>query len=113
MIEPLRITFRDVPSSPALEATIRERAAKLERFRDRITSCHVVLETPHRHKRRGYSHSVRVDLSVPGQDIVVSREAASGRSRGDLYAAIRDAFDAVDRQLEHRARRDRGSAELD
>ena len=32
MQQPLQITFRDIPRSEALEADIREKAAKLDQF---------------------------------------------------------------------------------
>jgi ribosomal subunit interface protein len=102
MQEALQITFRDVPSSPSIEKRIRDRAAKLERFADRITSCRVVVGTPHRHQRKGYAYDVRIDLTLPGQEIVVNREATDS----DLYVAIREAFEAVGRQIEHRIHRD-------
>jgi hypothetical protein len=36
---PLQISFRNMDPSPAIEARIREKAAKLERFHDRIIGC--------------------------------------------------------------------------
>jgi len=40
---PLQISFRDIPPSAAVEAKIRERADKLERYYDRINGCRVVI----------------------------------------------------------------------
>jgi ribosomal subunit interface protein len=106
---PLEITFRNVPPSPAIEAAIREKAAKLEAFHDRITSARVVVETPHRQHRKGKLFHVRIDLRVPGQELVVSREPTAHHAFEDVYVAIRDAFDAAKRQLEDCARETRGS----
>jgi sigma 54 modulation/S30EA-like ribosomal protein len=65
---PLRITFRDVERSNALEARVRRHADKLGRFDERIVACCVAIEAPHRHKHHGRHYRVRVDLAVPGAD---------------------------------------------
>ena len=53
MQTPLQITFRNFPRSEALEARIRDKAAKLEEFDPRIMSCHVVFEERDRHHHQG------------------------------------------------------------
>ena len=100
---PLQVTLRDISPSEAIEAYIRERAAKLEQFYDRIISCRVVVEAPVRHHRKGGPYKVRIDLTVPGDELVVDRQVDE-----DLYVAIRDAFHAARRRLEDYARRQRG-----
>ena len=97
---PLQISFRGMSKSPATETLIRERAAKLERFHDRITACRVVVEAHHRHQHKGRLYHVRIDLTVPGREIVVAREPADDHSHEDIKVAIHDAFDAARRQLE-------------
>jgi ribosomal subunit interface protein len=104
---PLEVTFRNMPPSQAIEATIRDKAAKLEQFYDRITSARVVVEVPHRQHRKGRLFHVRIDLRVPGQEIVVSRDPSSHHESEDVYVAIRDAFDVAKRQLEDYARETR------
>lgn len=105
---PLQITFRGLPPSDAIEARIRERARKLERFHDRITSCRVVVEAAHRHHHKGNLYNVTVDLTVPGGELVVSREPHERESHQDVYVSVRDAFDAAARQLEDHLGRQRG-----
>jgi ribosomal subunit interface protein len=100
---PLQVTFRDMPSSDAVETRIREKADKLNRFYDRIMACRVVVEMPQRHKHQGKLHSVRIDLTVPGAELVANHARDE-----DVYVAIRDAFVAITRQLEDYARRQRG-----
>jgi ribosomal subunit interface protein len=104
MKTPLQITFRDIEQSDALEAHIREKAEKLETFFEPIMSCRVVVEMPHQHKHQGKFFTVRIDIGVPGKEIVVNRDRHE-----DVYVALRDAFDAARRQLEdygHRLRRE-------
>lgn len=97
---PLQITFRGLESSEALEADIREKAGKLDRYSPDIMSCRVVVEARHKHHQDGNLYQVRVDLTVPGREIVTSRERALHHSHTDAYVAIRDAFDEARRQLE-------------
>jgi cold shock CspA family protein/ribosome-associated translation inhibitor RaiA len=103
---PLQITARDVSLSEAAEGDIRAKAANLDTYYDGIMSCRVVVEGPVRHHRKG-PYTVRVDLTVPGAELVVDRQADE-----DLYVAIRDAFDAARRRLEDYARRQRGDVKL-
>jgi ribosomal subunit interface protein len=105
---PLQISFRNMDPSPAVEERIRKKAAKLERFHDRIVGCNVVVEAPHRHQHKGKLYTVRLDISVPGKDIVVDRAGPADPAHEDVYVAIRDAFAAAARQLEDHARRMRG-----
>lgn len=104
---PVQITFRGFPPSEAIEAAVRERAGKLDRFYSGIMGCRVVVEAPHRHHRDGRIYHVRIDLTVPGGELVVKRDPARHGAHQDVYVAIRDAFDAARRQLEDYARRQR------
>lgn len=100
---PLQITFRNFPQSEAVEARIRAKAAKLEEFHPRVMSCHIVVEELDRHRHQGKQFSVRLDLRVPGHEVVVDRDHDE-----DIYVALRDAFNAAGRQLEEVARTQRG-----
>jgi len=100
---PVQITMRDIPASPALEAHIREKAAKLEEFHSHIMSCRVTVEELGKHKHQGRQFRVRIDLRVPGKEIVANKD-----HHEDVYVALRDAFDAAKRQLEEVVREMRG-----
>lgn len=80
---------------------------ELESIFDRIVSCHVVVEAPHRHHQGGL-YAVRVELGVPGEHIVAGRSPAEHAAHADAHVAVRDAFRAVRRQLEDHIRRARG-----
>ena len=102
-MDPPQITYRRMPHSPALDARIRELVAKLGEFHPRITRCHVVVDEIDRHKSKGNLFEVRVDIHVPGSEIV-----ASHQSNPDAHVAVHEAFDAVIRQLEDTVHRQRG-----
>jgi len=100
---PLQITIRGIEHSEALETHIRDKVDKLEEFFDHITSCRVVVELPHKHHQQGKQFNVRLDIGVPGSEIVVNRDHAE-----DVYIALRDAFAAAKRKIEDYARKIRG-----
>ena len=120
---PVQVTFRHMDSSPALEARVRDEAATLDRYFNRITSCRVVIEPP---PRKGKSFHVSIDLGVPGGELAVNHQpnlhsaVVQGGEVGmekhheldpehkDAYVAIRDAFEAIRRQLEHYVEKMRG-----
>ncbi|HVO94616.1 MAG TPA: HPF/RaiA family ribosome-associated protein [Terriglobales bacterium] len=130
---PLKITFRDMAPSKAIEKHIRERVAKLDSLHDGITSCRVNIAAPHRHHHKGKAYVVRIDMTVPGTELVINRapkrlEAARAphqelekdlaenhkpskhAAHADAYVALRDAFNAAERKLKDFARRRHGKA---
>jgi ribosomal subunit interface protein len=104
---PLQITMRDIAHSDALDAHIRDKAAKLEEFHPRITSCRVAVEHLGQHHQQGREFRVRIDVRVPGKEIVVNRD-----HHEDVYVALRDAFDSVKRQLEEAVHLQRGDIKV-
>ena len=102
------IGFRGLESTPAIETKVRMRVARLDRFYPRIMGCRVMIESHHRHHHKGKLYHVRIDLTVPGEKLVVSRDPEEHQAHEDAYVAIRDAFDAMERRLEDFARRERG-----
>lgn len=108
MTVPVQVTFKDMEPSPALEARIRAKAAQLDRFESDIQRCRVTVDAPHRHHHQGFLYRIRVEVVVPRGDIVVTREHAQDHAHEDAYVAVRDAFDAVVRQLEDHVRGLRG-----
>ncbi len=96
---PLQVTFRNLPPSDAITASIRKHADKLNQFYDRIMSCRVVVEAPHQHHHKGNLYQVRIDLTVPHKELIVNREPPAHQAHEDIYVAIRDAFAAAQRQL--------------
>jgi cold shock CspA family protein/ribosome-associated translation inhibitor RaiA len=126
-MEFLQITFRNMKSSPTVEEWIREEAHKLETFYNSIMGCRVAVEVPHRHRVKGSLYHIRIDLTLPGGELVIKREASlSDRARRggerairkhlevetphkNLRLAINDAFKAAGRRLQDYARRQRGN----
>jgi ribosome-associated translation inhibitor RaiA len=96
---PLQVTYRGMTASDGVDKLIRDRAAKLEQYFDRITSCRVLLEVPHRHQSKGRLFNLRIDIGVPGTEIVVNRTPPSHNENEDVQVAIREGFDIAKREL--------------
>jgi cold shock CspA family protein len=127
MTVPIQITFRNVKSSSMVEDWIRAEAAKLETFYNQIMGCRVAVEVPHRHHKKGKPIHVRIDLTLPGKEIVIKREPVPGHRQWpagedelliqkqsssphhDLHLVIHDAFKAAGRRIQDFARTRRGS----
>jgi len=96
-------SFLGMAPSPAIEAAVATWVARLEHVHDRIQRCHVWVDLPHRHRRRGASFQVKVSVSIPDAEALISR-----REHRDVYLALADAFVALRRQLHEHARMRRG-----
>lgn len=108
MVIPVQIAFHNMTPSEEIESRIRLEAERLDEVFGRIMSCRVVVDVPHRHHKEGNFYQVRIDLKIPGREVVVNREPAQHTDYRDLDIAVRDAFDEARRQLEDLARVRRG-----
>ena len=108
MNTPLQIAFHNLPHSKVIESAIQDAAARLEANHDRITSCRVVIDQPHRHHKEGNLFQVRIDLKMPGSELVVKRELSGSLARGDLFTVIQEAFDEMQQRIEDFVNRRRG-----
>ncbi|WP_053238576.1 HPF/RaiA family ribosome-associated protein [Sandaracinus amylolyticus] len=106
---PVQIHFRDMDASEAMESLLREKLEGLAQIEPRATSCHVVIEPTDKRHRHGTIHRITVRLAVPGDELVVSRESGEDHSHEDPYVALRDAVDALRRQVVERNRMRRGA----
>jgi cold shock CspA family protein/ribosome-associated translation inhibitor RaiA len=107
MQSPLQISFHNTDPVPGIEELIRTRVVQLDRYCDHIMSCRVVVDVPHKHHHTGNLYQVRLDITVPGHEIAVSREAGQHAEAKDLRVAVKDAFEAADRLLEEYVRHQR------
>lgn len=100
---PLEIAARGVVPDARTEGMIRRYAEKLDRYYDRIMSVRIMVEVPHRKMGEPIMHNVRFAITVPGGEVVVTRQA-----HPELHTATQRAFEAARRRLQDYARRQRG-----
>lgn len=94
MKQPLTISFLGMDRSDALEVSARRHAEKLDRFTRDLVSCKVIIALEQKHQHQGRPYAVRLDITIPGHELVTTRA-----QHEDAYVALRDAFDAMRRQL--------------
>jgi ribosome-associated translation inhibitor RaiA len=105
---PMQITFHGLPHSEEIESKVTEAAEKLHRIYAEIVSCRVVVDLANRRHKKGNLFRIHIDLSVPGAELNVGREPGDRDAHKDVLVAIRDAFNAMERQLHEHTREKRG-----
>lgn len=105
---PLQIEMQNIPRSEAVDARIRDLAAKLEQFQPRITGCRVAVDLVDRHRHQGRQFRVKVEAHAPAHESAIS----TLHHHEDIMVALRDAFDSVRRQLEEEVREARGDVKV-
>ncbi|MGC2856803.1 HPF/RaiA family ribosome-associated protein [Novispirillum sp. DQ9] len=111
---PVQITFHGLDPSAAIEERVREKVAKLEQFCSDIISCRVTIELHHRNTsnqhRKGEPYHVTIDVSVPGDELIAKQDPKGEaiHAHEDIGVALRDAFQAMERQVKEYAQRRRG-----
>lgn len=104
---PLQVSFKNMAYSEDDERAVREAARKLDGFAEDIMSCRVVVDKPHRHHRHGNLYQVRIDLTLSGEELAVSREPAEHEAAKNFRATVTEAFDTAVRLMEDYVRRRR------
>ena len=107
MKQALHIQFQGMEASAAVETKARELADRLDSFAPDIMACRVNIDLEQKHKHQGRPYGVRIDLTLPGHELVVNKV-----QHEDVYVALRDAFDNMRRQLEEVVRIRRGQEKL-
>jgi len=83
----IRITSRHTKASQDLQDTITAEINRLEKFFDKITSCHVVLDS------ESIDKTVEITMHAQGHEVVGQAKAEN------LGKAIDEAVEKVERQL--------------
>jgi len=108
MQTPIQITFRGMPVSEELESACHREVLKLEHFAHGITRCRITIAKPSGRHVSGALYEVRLDITIPGQKIVVTRVPLQHTSNERVDLAVREAFDTARRQVEDAVRKQRG-----
>lgn len=101
------ITVLDLPEAGAIEHEILRKIDKLGKFYPHLMSCDVVLRQEQKQQHQGKLYRPSITVGVPGDKINVNHAANE-----DAYVAVRDAFNALQRQLRDYASRQRGDVKL-
>ena len=106
MMFPVQVTAQGVELTESEQDAIRSAAEKLEQFFARLVGCRVSVSVPNRFTQaEPITHNVRIDLTVPGDELVIKRQP-----QVRLLDAIQDAFTVAGRRLKEYAARLPGAA---
>jgi hypothetical protein len=100
METPFQITFRNMASSPALEADIQRLALALQKHAPRVLGGKVMVQAPAQHHRKGAAFTARVELQLERGNPITAGGRSEAHGREDAYAAVREVFLAARRQLD-------------
>ena len=112
MQSPLQISFRNMDSSDAVEANVREKVEKLDQQFDEILTFRIIIQALHKHHHKGNLYHLRIYITVPDGELVVSRRPDMHQAHEDIYVAVRDAFNAARRQLRDYFRQRKGHVKM-
>lgn len=119
MTNEFQIVFHNLEQTDAITDAVQKRINKLERYCDQIIFGRVVLDSPHNNHHKGKVYSVSLEVHSTIKEVRVNQDQHDNHAHEDLYVAIRDAFNAAERQLKsvdkkHRATPlAKGAAEID
>lgn len=99
MTNEFQVVFHNIDQTEALNDAVQKRIAKLERYCDQIITGRVVLDSPHNNHHKGKVYSVGLEIHTPIKEVRVNQDQHDNHAHEDLYVAIRDAFNAAERQL--------------
>ena len=99
MTDEFQVMYHNIDQTDAISEAVQKRITKLERFCDQIINGRVVLDCPHNNHHKGKVYSVSLEIHTSSLEVRVNQEQHDNHAHEDLYVAIRDAFNAAERQL--------------
>jgi ribosomal subunit interface protein len=99
MSNEFQVVFHNIDQSPALIEKVNSRIQKLQRFSNDIIGGRVVLDSPHNNHHKGKVFSVTLEIHTSGKEVIVRQGQHDKPAHEDIYVAVRDAFNAAERQL--------------
>ena len=95
----LQITFRSIANSSAVKYYVEKYFNKINRMYHRIQKCRVTIETTKKHSHKGKIFLISINITVPGKELVTRKK------NNNLYVAIRDGFDTIEKLLDKYCKR--------
>lgn len=94
MDKKINVTIRDIDHSDALQTFINKKSDKLFSHCSKIKHCSLVIEQTQKHQHQGKLYKAKIDVTIPGTELAVSHI-----ENEDVYVAIRDSFNAIEKQI--------------
>jgi len=95
------ITFKNTDVSPALDARIRDRIGRLERFHHGIIGCRVVVEEGHKAPASAKNPlALTLEVQIPGQLLASHGEEEIREVKDNTGNLVTRVFEAMEHQLD-------------
>lgn len=105
---PLEVSFRQVDRSKWIDDYIFQRVDRLQHLCDDLIACRIAVERRHQQHHTANPFHVRIEASIPpNKDLVATIERGGPDETVELHAAIRSAFEALERQVKQARQRRR------
>ena len=95
----VEITFNEIDHSDAVEARIRQRVDKLLAMGENIRRCKVWVRAPHHRGNKPVAYVIDLSVQMTGTTLHVDHRPGDDNAHTDVNVAIRDAFNAMERQV--------------
>lgn len=110
---PLELSYHGMARIGWVDEYVRERVERLDRLSDDIIACRVVVEQEQNSKHTGNLYRVRVETTLPQKkDLVGKKHGAVEDLDVQLRPIIREAFEAVEKQIKKETSRRRGDVKF-
>ncbi|MDP1932754.1 MAG: HPF/RaiA family ribosome-associated protein [Gammaproteobacteria bacterium] len=109
MSNEFQVVFHNIDQSAALTENVNKRIQKLQRYSNDIIGGRVVLDSPHNNHHKGKVFSVTLEIHISGKEVIVKQGQHDKPAHEDIYVAVRDAFNAAERQLKANGKKPRKS----
>jgi ribosome-associated translation inhibitor RaiA len=95
------ITFKNTDVSPAMEARIRDRIQRLERFHNGIIGCRVVVEEGHKAPASAKNPlALTLEVQIPGRLLASHGEEEIRAAKDNTGSLVTRVFEAMEHQLD-------------
>lgn len=105
---PPEIAFRNLEATDDLEQEILTGIARLEEVYPDLISCRTMVADDTPAQKNGSNYRARLDVSIPGHEVVVDEDNEHGASARSAVRTVRDAFAIARRRLKKSKHRQRG-----
>jgi ribosome-associated translation inhibitor RaiA len=102
-MESFQVRYQGLVTSDELRAAVERRAARLERFHERVAACRVAVQRWYQHHGQGSNYRVAIDLTLPGEELAIARESELDARPEALKSTLESAFEGAESALQRRA----------
>lgn len=100
---PVTVNYIGMDPSDAVTTKALDNVQRLQRHYPDLRACHVRVQLDHKHQHQGRRFTVTLDATLTDCELTVNHV-----HQEDVYVALRDAFDALQHQIDHTVSRRRG-----